>query len=122
MLLTEDGGETVLHQCLFHLGLISCNTFMSIFSPHRKRGTQHCKEFTVTHLVKYRTITGELEATRLGLSVTHALNCLLGLTYHLIPEQSQGVSNDNQLLSHSLAAKYMCSPGCSRLVLPQLCL
>lgn len=33
MLLTEEDVETVIHQFLFHLGLISCNTFTSNFFP-----------------------------------------------------------------------------------------
>lgn len=49
------------------------------------------------------------------------INNLLGLTCPVVPEQSQGVWDDNQLLSHSPGAECRCSPGCSRPVLPQLC-
>lgn len=86
-----------------------------------KTRAQHCREFTLIQL-SYAEQRQQLEATGFGLSVIHTLNNLLGLTYHLIPEQSQGVSNDNQLLFRSLEAKCMCSQGCSRPVLPQLCL
>lgn len=70
--------------------------------------------------VTSRRTTAESQVTGFGLSVIQTLDNLLGLTYHLIPEQSQGVSNDNQLLFHSPEAKYKCFQGCSRPVLPQL--